>query len=556
MKTPKSLLMVCLVCLPFSLLAQVQWFQNQDGNNPPPSGTFGSCARSFTPNSFVACYQWNSNNETYTWKVSKSHINGTEQKSFFVSGTWASVETKVGRYHSLYVLLRSFPLEGNAVFKVYKLDTNLVVKAQRVISLPNNFSIFNINAFELDRTDNIYLAGDGQYPNGADFIPASFVMKADKNLNIKWKSVDAVATSFAQLQIEPTGRVVVIEDFYTFFPQVKIRKYSSNGMLMSNRSLNTDPGRFNLLSKLDEEGDLLLYGGKSIGDTAQAMFVQKISRNTGNLIYSKTHFRAMGIQLHDLTFDNDGRIFSLVSQYMSSGEQQCLVSRINPFTGNIHWSRSYQYSTDSCVLNKLVVDESDRFFVLGERRNSSFLSKGVVLRIKKNGQQDGGYNGPDSVGYQRSHTLVDGLTDRNGQLITIGNTNDFDPFTYNSTYFRAFAVRFGESRNHHGCDNKGGSEPETITAAASEKSEEVMQFSKLAIYPNPVQNELTVNNINKEDFDQLSIYNMQGALVQKQMINSATAKLDVTALTDGVYLLVFRSSVTMKEKSIKFIVNR
>lgn len=558
MKTPRSLLLFSMVCLSFSLEAQVQWYQNQDGTNPPPGGTFGSSVRSFTANSFVASYQWSSENELYTWKISKSHINGTEQKRFFITGSWASVETRVGRYNSLYVLLKSFPLEGNAVFKLYKLDTNLVVKAQRQIVLPNNFSIFNINGFELDRTDNLYLTGDGQYPSGTDFIPASFVMKMDKYLGVKWKNVDTVATSFAYLQVDQSGRVIVIEDFYTFFPEIKIRKYSGNGVLLNTRRLETDPGRFNLLFKLDDGGNLLLYGGKSIGDTAQGMFLYKLSKNSGNVIYNRTHFVAQGFQLCDLALDNDGRIFSLAMQYLASGEQQCLISRINPSSGNLHWSRSYQYSTDSCVMTKLVVDESDRFYALGERRNSSYLSKGLVMRIKKNGQQDGGFNGPDSVGYQRSHVLVAGLTDRQGQLITIGNTNDFDPYTYNSTYFKAFAVRFGQGRNGHGCDDKGITEPmEAITAKGlEEKPEDVLQVSKLVVYPNPVQNELNVSNINNEDFDQLSIYNMQGALLQKQVIKGTTARMDITSLTDGVYLLVLRSSVTMKEKSVKFVVSK
>ncbi len=557
MKTPKSLLLLQLLWLPFSLGAQVQWYQNQDGNNPPPNGTFGSSAKSFTPNSFAGCYQWTSNNEEYTWKIAKSHINGTEQKTFFVSGTWASAEMRVSRSKAMYVLLRSFPAGQDASFTLYKLDTNLVVKAQRQIVLPNNFSIFNINVFEKDESDNIYLTGDGQYPNGDDFTPASFVLKTDKNLNIKWKSMENSATSFAHLQVDPSsGKVTVIEDFYTFFPQLRIRKYSSSGTLLSNRTFETDPGRFNLLTKLDDDGNLLLYGGKTIGDTAQGMYLYKLSRNSGNQIYSKTHFSTMGFQLNDLVIDNNDRIFSMVTQYMANGDQRCVISRINSSSGNILWNRTFSYATDSCMLSKLVVDESDRFYALGQRMNNLYLSKGVVLRIKKNGQTDGGYNGPDSIGYQRSHTLVDGLTDRTGQLITIGNTNDFDPYTYNSTYFRAFAVRFGQ--NNHGCDNKGEAIPEAMTEAkeAAEAKDEVIAAKQLVIYPNPVQNQLTVSQVDPDDYDRVAIYDMRGAQVLQQLVKSNTIRLDISSLTDGMYLLVLRSSVTLKEKTVKFVVRK
>jgi Secretion system C-terminal sorting domain len=557
MKTPKFLLLLSFLWITASLSAQVQWYQNQDGSNPPPSGTFSSSAKLFTPASFVACYQWNSNNEIYTWKISKSHINGNEQNSFFLTGTWASVEMKVGRYNTLYVLLRSFPLDGNSVFTLYKLDTNLVVRAQQQISLPNNFSIYNINAFELDRTDNIYLTGDGQYPVGAEFGEASFVLKTDKNLNMKWRLVDSIATSFAQLQIEPEGKVLVIEDFYTFFPQVKLRRYSSSGSLLNSRTIETDQGRFNLLSKLDRYGNLFLYGGKTVSDTSQAMFMYKVEKRSGAVSYSQTYFEALGIQLHDLKMDDDGRMFTLVSQYMSSGDQQCLVNRINPGSGNILWSKPFLYSVDSCMLTKLVLNESDELYVLGARRNSSYLTKGMVKRFKKNGFEDAGFNGPDSINYQLSHTLVEGVSDRSGQLIAIGNTNDFDPYTFNSTYFRAFAAKFGRSSHHYECDDKNTG---IASAAMQEKSaaikDELNIAEKIVVFPNPVQNQLNVSGINPEDYNSIAVFNMQGVQLLQHTISKGNMRLDVSTLANGVYLLVLRSSGSLKEKSIKFVVGK
>lgn len=551
MKTP-ALPLLLLIFFSASSPAQVQWYQNQDANNPPPNGTFATKITSFTNKSFIASYQWSSEDDQYIWKISKSHINGTEQKSFFVSGTWATAETKIGRHQTVYVLLRSFPAAQPPVFIVYKLDSNLVVRSQRQITLPNNFYIYNINAFELDQSDNIYMTGDGQHDEGNEMSQASFVLKTDKNLTIKWRRVDTVATSYTQLQVEPSGKLVVVEDDYNYFPQLKIRKYTSNGILTSVRAINTDPGRFNVLSKLDEEGNLFLYGGQSVADTAQGMYLYKVSRQSGNVVYRKTHFTAAGIQLNDLAIDNQGRIFGLITKYLGDGEQQCLISRISAQSGNIQWSRTYGYSADSCVLNKLVLDQSDRIYAVGEKRNSSFLSKGMVMRLKKNGDQEGMYMGPDSIGYQRSHVLVGGITDRDGQLITIGNTNDFDPYTYNSTYFRAFAARFGASR-HHGCEDDRNGMAEAVIA--DQEKEEAVPATKLVIYPNPVRDQLNISQLTIGEYDRVTIYNMQGAQLLQQSINSTSIRLDVGALTNGVYLLVLRSSVTMKEKSMKFMVS-
>lgn len=559
MKTPNHLLLWLLLLTTFSATAQVQWYQNQDGQNPPPGGTFSSCAQKLTPYSFIACYQWSSNGPEYTWKISKSHINGTEQRSFFLTGTWASVEMKAGRYNAVYVLLRSFPADTDAVFKVYKLDSNLVVRAVRQLSFPNGFSIFNVNAFEADRLDNIYLAGDGQYPSGDSYAQASFIIKTDKHLSVRWTKIDSLATSYTGIRVEPGGRVAVLEDQPSSFPDLKVRKYTSTGFYLGSRTYTTDPGRFNALMQMDDDGNIFLYGGKSVGDTAQALYLFKVARNSGNIVFAKTHFTAPGIQLHQLAMDNDGRLFTLLTQYQFSGEQQTLVSRIHQVNGSVLWSRNYNYAADSNLLSRLVITEDDRFFVLGERRNADYLSKGVVIRLKKNGQQDGGYNGPDSIAWHRSHALIDGFADRNGQLVIVGNTNDFDPQTYSSTYFRAFALRFGNGQ-HHGCDDKsilakGTAEEEVLTMAA-ETGEEPLEPMKLVVYPNPVQDELFVSNIDRGEFDQLGIYSMQGAQLQKQAVNNKNIRIDISSLSNGVYLLILRSSATMKEKSVKFVVSR
>jgi hypothetical protein len=541
-----------LLLLHFISTAQVQWYQNQDGNNLPPNGTVATTIQSLTSSSFVACYLWNVNNDQYTWKISKSHINGTEQKTIFKTGTTSMIEVKKGSKNSIYVLERNFPLGQNAEYTVYKLDTNLVIKAQKSISFPNSFNIFNLNAFELDNADNIYLAGDGQYPDGYGFSPASFVLKADKNLVTKWGRMDSTQTSFTRLHIDRYGTVLVIADFYTFFPDVRLTKISANGQYATTRTIKTDPGRFSLFSALDDDDDLLLYGGKSIDDTEQGMYLYKVSRYNGSVVYKKTYFKSPGSQLNDFKLDENGNIFSLVTQYYAPGNELCRVSRINSRNGNIYWSRSFPFAQDSCLLLKLVVNESDQLYAVGERRSHTYFSKGFAMRIKKNGQTDGTYPSPDSVLYQRSHVLTDGIADRNNQLIAIGTTNDFDTSTYSSNYYRSFAVQLGRRNS---CNDDGRSE--AVTVAAAEAGTDIPSLTnKLVIYPNPVQDQLTISNLLQDQYDRIVVYDMKGAVQLQQTVSGNTARMDVTALTGGVYLLVLRSSILKKETSIKFVVNK
>jgi len=59
-----------------------------------------------------------------------------------------------------------------------------------------------------------------------------------------------------------------------------------------------------------------------------------------------------------------------------------------------------------------------------------------------------------------------------------------------------------------------------------------------------------------EEYDRIVVYHMQGAVVLKQKVTTATARLDVCNLAEGVYVLVFGSSAALKEKTIKFVVSR
>ena len=70
MKKP-LLLSFILLLLQTLLVAQVQWFQNQDGNNSYPNGTVGTSVQPLTSTSFVATYLWHADNDQFTWKLSK-----------------------------------------------------------------------------------------------------------------------------------------------------------------------------------------------------------------------------------------------------------------------------------------------------------------------------------------------------------------------------------------------------------------------------------------------------------------------------------------------------
>lgn len=496
----------------------------------------------------MACYQWQVQNDEYSWKISKTLFNGTEVRTFMVTGIMANAEIRVKKNQSVYVLKRNYPYGQNPEYTFYRLNANLDIVAERTLQIPGDYSVINLNAFEIDEDGNVYLAGDGQYPDGPGFLPASFVMKTNKNFETRWTRIDTVQTSYTRLHVDSRQRVLVIEDFYTTYPEVKIIRINRSGTTAVSSSIVPDAGRFSLNTMLDRNDHLLLYGGKMQNDTTQAAYLCRVSGTTGNVLFRKTIHAAPATQLNDLKMDHSGKLFSLATLYFPN-EIQTKISRLNPGNGQFIWSRNLSFNSDSCQFNKLVMNQSDRFYAVGEKKSCGYFAKAFALRMKKSGQTDGNMPSPDSVAFQRYHTLIDGIIDSDQELIAIGNTNDFDTTTYSSTYFRAFAARY----NGRSCHQETAKENIPETTALTDKAETETEL-RMQLFPNPAQDQLNLSGINPAEFDKIYIYNMQGAVVLNRKMVSSAIKLDISSLSDGVYLLVLRSSATLREKTVKFLV--
>ena len=547
MKTFTPLLLAVPFLLSLPGQAQVQWYQNQDGNNPPPYGTYACSIQSFSSQSFIACYQWQVNNDEYSWKISRTGNDGTETAAFFVTGIMAQAELRVKRNQWVYVLKKAYPYGQQPEYTVYRLNANLQVQSERLITLPGDFAITSLNAFEIDEEGNVYLAGDGQYPDNGGFGFASFLLKTGKNLATRWALLDSVQTSYSRIHIDRHQRVTVIEDFYASYPQVTLHRVSRTGQLTASQSLVPDPARYSLYSLQDKYNNIYLYGGKMPDDTTQAMYVCRLTAG-GQLSYQRTHFTAPSSQLNDVRMDNSGRIFALATLYYNDGIQT-RISRIDPASGSLAWQKNVSFQADSSQFSKLVINDGERFFVVGEKKSGSYFARGYALRMKKNGQTESSWTSPDSVAWQRNHGLVEGILDNDQRLIAVGNTHDFDTTTYTSTYFRAFAVRMDPD----GCSQHAQAK---ASSGTTETSSDPAPDNGPRLFPNPVQDLLTISNLDPEQYDRLYVYDMRGGLLMQRNIFATQIRLSLPDLTDGVYLLVLRSTTSMKEKTIKFLVRK
>jgi hypothetical protein len=551
MKKNLPLLLIVLIVFQFTAIAQFQWYQNQDGNNTYPNGTYATCIQPLTRGSFVSCYLWKTENDTYTWKISKSRYSGEEVKTFLISGSSAAVEMKAGKRNTVYLLKKTYPPGSNAEYILYKLDSNLNIRNEKTISFPGDFQIFNLNKFIVDESDNVYIAGDGQYPANGDLPLASFVSKSDRQLNTIWSRFDTATTSFTDIQVDIHGRVYVIGDHYSFFPDVHLYSFTRNGNLLSKKTITLSAERLNVNTQLNDDNDLFFYGMKSTGNFEQAIYLSRYSLSRSVFKYNKTLYTAPGSILIDLKKDNDDNFLMLSMQYYANGDVKNRVSSINAHYGAVHWQRSYLFANDSSNFTRIAVGSNNRFYIMGEKRTlNNNYTKGIAIRLNRHGFSDRRFNGPDSVAYQRSHWLTEGLVDREGDLISIGSTQDYDTINSTGTYFRSFAVKFGSRRGDCRDDDPG------ITSAA-QTPEDISLTPSLRVFPNPAAIQLTISNIDVKAYNSFAVYNGQGAMIAKQSINSETEYFNTSKLTAGTYFILLQSNKgDAGNKKIQFAVSR
>jgi hypothetical protein len=71
----------------------------------------------------------------------------------------------------------------------------------------------------------------------------------------------------------------------------------------------------------------------------------------------------------------------------------------------------------------------------------------------------------------------------------------------------------------------------------------------IRFYPNPIKNKLFIESINGENFDKISVFNLEGALV---LSSSNTEEVDLSNLNSGVYFIKIQNNhITFTKKLIK-----
>ena len=63
------------------------------------------------------------------------------------------------------------------------------------------------------------------------------------------------------------------------------------------------------------------------------------------------------------------------------------------------------------------------------------------------------------------------------------------------------------------------------------------QSDNLSLYPNPANDAITVSIPTNTKYDFISIFNIQGELIQQQPLLNSTSEINISNLTSGMYVI-------------------
>ena len=90
----------------------------------------------------------------------------------------------------------------------------------------------------------------------------------------------------------------------------------------------------------------------------------------------------------------------------------------------------------------------------------------------------------------------------------------------------------------------------TVCGGTLGVSEQKIQENSLLVYPNPFNNELTINYELENNTATLAIYNLVGEQIKTQTITQKTTVIDLDNEPNGIYLVTITDGTTRISKKV------
>ncbi len=309
------------------------------------------------------------------------------------------------------------------------------------------------------------------------------------------------------------------------------------------------------------------------------IYTIKTNASTGAQVWAKTYYHADKIANggKDLVVDASGNVYVSAYVYTKAGsnQNQNWVTLKYNSAGTQQWATFYDGNGNDYYVPRtgvstgfdtpvgITMDNSNNIIVTGESYTATgqFTSQDMTtIKYSPAGAPlwvrtyDSPAHGNDAV---RAITI-----DASSNVYITGTTNA-TTIKYNSAGTQQWIVNYsgGTNMNVH-IDNTGN----VYTGGSITGNSLLIKYSQSGpltkrdifpvenitqaiLYPNPAINQINIRNNNNKPLGTVSIYNISGKMIYKNLIGSSQATIDVKKFSPGVYYL--RSD--KMEKAIKFV---
>jgi hypothetical protein len=289
--------------------------------------------------------------------------------------------------------------------------------------------------------------------------------------------------------------------------------------------------------QITADSKLAICGHKGVHNTSNdGMYLMKVD-TSGLMIWDKYYPSIFGAFLSVKTLSDSSCIVAGgdgLSWVSSNVYSKNVVARID-VDGNEIWKKYYGALSNNTGFVSIIENNKGNFTIAGQRTYTNNTVSGTVYEINLNG---------DSI-FSKEYRLLPNSQNYFRDVIQV----------YDKGYcFAGFLSPM---------NGDGGSQDIWLLKVDSNFCESnvscgyptgvlgfVNEASNLRVYPNPAQNELTINIENLITNEAvLKIYDIYGKLItEHKIINSNNVKIDVTSMVNGIYYYTIEDNYDTKLK--------
>jgi uncharacterized delta-60 repeat protein len=444
------------------------------------------------------------------------------------------------------------------------LDSSFGENGQKIINFP--FESHSEARFVAKQNNGkIIISGYGFY---------GFTFPVYSGLIVRLNTNGSVDSSFGingVIRIKPNGNagaIAVLPDdkiiaVASSGKSVFINRYLENGILDESFGKNgytylTDTA-IATTCKIQSDGKIVLGGFYYLSHANSAFWIQRFSSEgevdsafgkNGTVI---TIYGINGSEINELAFQSNGKIVATGETGVNSSEDHSYfaTARYN-YDGTLDTTfgtggeATVIFKDTSAIANSIAIAKDDKIIIAGFKRkgNTFFYDDYALARLKPNGILDSTFGdyGKVTTDFGLADHINSVCLQKGNKIVAMGlsysSINDCSLARYNNDSTRRQII-ISKIKHYISTHNNAD-------AATSSKN--------ITLYPNPVQNLLTIKGLSAINNYQLIINNSKGSVVAtKQVNNISTYQFNVQDLSSGVFYInvVANNSIVATLKFVK-----